>query len=308
MSQKTIITCAVTGSIHTPSMSEYLPVTPSEIVTQSVDAAKEGAAVIHLHARDPETGEPTHLHSVYDQFLPRIKQACDAVINITTGGGNNMTIEQRLEGPIKAQPEICSLNMGSLNFPMHTLLRKFDNFKFDWERPYIESSKEFVFKSTFQDIEDTIQRLEPKGTRFEFECYDVGHLYSLKHFLDEGLVSPPLAIQFVMGILGGISADIENLVFLKQTADRLFGNSYVWSVLAGGRYQMRIATVGAVMGGNVRVGMEDSLYLEKGRFAKSNAEQVAKIRRILEELGCEIATPAEAREMLALKGGDNVAF
>lgn len=301
--KKTIITAAITGSIHTPGMSPYLPVTPEEIAEQAIGAARAGAAIVHLHARDPKTGEPASDVSLYREIIGRITDACDVVINITTGGGNNMTVEQRLAAALELKPEICSLNMGSMNFPMHTLLRKYNAFKHDWEKPYIEESRDFVFKSTFKDIEDTISLLTPLGTRFEFECYDVGHLYTLSFFEREGLVEAPYAIQFVMGILGGIGASLEELVHLKTTADRLFGDRYRFSVLAGGKEQMRIGAGGAIMGGNVRVGMEDSLFISAGELCKSNAQQVEKIAGILEELSFDIATPAEARQMLGLKGG-----
>jgi uncharacterized protein (DUF849 family) len=298
----TIITCAITGSIHTPSMSPHLPVTPKDIADSAVEAAKAGAAVVHLHARDPETGEPTSSVALFREIVTRIGDACDAVINITTGGGNNMSVEERLEAATALKPEICSLNMGSMNFPMHTLLRKYTRFEHSWERAYMEDSRDFVFKSTFKDIEDTIALLAPMGTRFEFECYDVGHLHTLAFFEQEGLIEPPIAIQFVMGILGGIGSSVEDLVQMKSAADRLFADRYCFSVLAGGKAQMRIATVGAIMGGNVRVGLEDSLFIAAGELATSNAQQVEKVTRLLNELSCPVASPAEARKMLALKG------
>lgn len=301
--KKTIITAAITGSIHTPGMSPHLPVTPEEIAEQAIGAARAGAAVVHLHARNPETGEPASDVTLYREIIGRITDACDVVINITTGGGNNMTVEQRLAAALELKPEICSLNMGSMNFPMHTLLRKYKEFKHDWEKPYIEESRDFVFKSTFKDIEDTISLLTPLGTRFEFECYDVGHLYTLAFFERESLVEAPYAIQFVMGILGGIGASLEELVHLKTTADRLFGDRYRFSVLAGGKEQMRIGAGAAIMGGNVRVGMEDSLFISAGELCKSNAQQVEKIAGILKELSFDIATPVEARQVLGLKGG-----
>lgn len=300
--RKTIVTAAITGSIYTPSMSPYLPVTPKEIADQAIDAARAGAAIVHLHARNPDTGEPASSPELYREIVNRIADACDVVINITTGGGNNMSVEQRLAAAVELKPEICSLNMGSMNFPMHTLLRKHRDFTHEWERRYIEESRDFVFKSTFKDIEDTIRLLKPLGTRFEFECYDVGHLYTLSFFERERLINAPYAVQFVMGILGGIGASPEELVHLRTTADRLFGDRYRFSVLAGGKAQMRIAAVGAVMGGNVRVGMEDSLFISAGEFCRSNAEQVEKAVRILGELSCEVATPADARRMLELKG------
>ena len=308
-SGKVIITCAVTGSIHTPTMSPHLPVTPDEIAEASVAAAEAGAAVLHLHARDPEDGRPTPDPDVFMRFLPRIKQATDAVVNITTGGGAGMTLDERLAAPLRTKPELCSLNMGSMNFGLYPMCDRYKEFKYNWEAPFLEASRDFIFKNTFTDIERILNELgEDCGTRFEFECYDVGHLYTLAHFLDRGLAKPPLFVQTIFGILGGIGADPDNLMFMKRTADRLFGDAYLWSILAAGRHQMGLCTMGAIMGGNVRVGLEDSLYIGKGQLAESNAAQVAKIRGILEALSLEIATPSETREMLDLKGGDMVAF
>ena len=306
---KVIITCAVTGSIHTPTMSPHLPITPDEIAEGAIAAAEAGAAVLHLHARDPIDGRPTPDPDVFMRFLPRIKQSCDGVVNITTGGGAGMTLEERLAAPLRAQPELCSLNMGSMNFGLYPMLDKYTEFQHDWERQHLEASRDFIFKNTFADIERLLRELgEGCGTRFEFECYDVGHLYTLAHFLDRGLAKPPLFVQTIFGILGGLGADPDNLLFMRRTADRLFGDAYEWSILAAGRFQMGFCTMGAIMGGNVRVGLEDSLYIGKGRLAESNAAQVSKIKRILEDLSLEIATPAEARQRLALKGGDMVAF
>jgi uncharacterized protein (DUF849 family) len=306
---KVIITCAVTGGVHTPTMSDALPITPDQIAQQSIEAAEAGASIIHLHARNPETGKPTPNPDVFMQFLPRIKQSTDAVINITTGGGLGMTIEQRLAAPLKAEPELCSLNMGSMNFALHPMAKKYKEWKHDWEKPFLEASDDFIFRNTFRDISYILKHLgEGCGTRFEHECYDVGHLYNLAYFVDAGLVKPPFLVQTIFGILGGIGADVENIIFMKQTADRLFGDDYVWSVLAAGRYQMPFITQAAMLGGHVRVGLEDSLHIGKGTLAKSNAEQVRKIRTILEELGMAIASPTEAREILALKGGDRVKF
>jgi uncharacterized protein (DUF849 family) len=308
-SGKVVITCAVTGSIHTPSMSPYLPLTPDEVARQAIEAAEAGAAILHLHARDPKDGRPTPDPRVFMQFLPRIKQTSDAVINITTGGGHGMTVEERLAAPLKASPEMCSLNMGSMNFGLFPMLQRYKDFKYDWERNHLEASRDFIFRNTFKDIERILNELgEGHGTRFEFECYDVGHLYTLAHFLDRKLVKPPLFVQTVFGILGGIGADPENLTHMKHIADKLFGDDYYWSILAGGRHQLPLVTMGAIMGGNVRVGLEDSLFIGKGQLAKSNADQVRRIRAILENLSLEIATPKEARAMLALKGGDAVAF
>jgi uncharacterized protein (DUF849 family) len=308
-SEKIIITCAITGGIHTPTMSDALPYTPDDIAAQSIAAAEAGAAILHLHARDPSDGRPTPDPAVFMQFLPRIKQSTDAVINVTTGGSLSMTVEQRLAAPLVAKPEMCSLNMGSMNFGIYPLADRYPKFRFDWEEPYLRGTDDFIFRNTFRDIERILKMLgEEHGTRFEHECYDVGHLYNLAHFVDRGLVRPPFFVQTIFGILGGIGADMRNLMFMKETADRLFGDDYHWSVLAAGRAQIPFATQAAMMGGNVRVGLEDSLYISRGKLAESNAEQVAKIRRIVEELGHAIATPAEARAMLALKGGDNVGF
>jgi uncharacterized protein (DUF849 family) len=308
-SGKVIITCAVTGSIHTPTMSPHLPLTPDEVAKQAIEAAEAGAAILHLHARDPKDGRPTPDPAVFMQFLPRIKQACDAVINITTGGGHNMTVEERLAAPMKASPEMCSLNMGSMNFGLYPMLGRYKEFKYDWEPKYLEMTRDFIFKNTFKDIERILKDLgEGHGTRFEFECYDVGHLYTLAHFLDRKLVKPPLFVQTIFGILGGIGADPDNLSHMKRIADKLFGDQFYWSILAAGRHQLPLITMGAIMGGNVRVGLEDSLYIGKGQLAKSNAEQVRRIRLILENLSLEIASAKEAREMLSLKGGDRVTF
>jgi len=306
---KVIITCAVTGAIHTPSMSDYLPITPQQIAEQSIAAAEAGASIIHLHARNPVDGSPTPDPAVFMQFLPVIKQSTDAVINITTGGGLGMTVDERLAAPLMAKPEMCSLNMGSMNFNIAPSAARVKTFKHAWEKPYLEGTTNYIFRNTFQDIEQIVERLgKGHGTRFEFECYDVGHLYNLAHMLDRKVVEPPLFTQTIFGILGGIGAEPRNLMFMKETADRLFGEQYVWSVLAAGRHQMPFTTMAGMLGGHVRVGLEDSLWLGKGVQAKSNAEQVAKIRRILEELSLEIATPTEARQMLALKGGDLVGF
>ena len=308
-SRKVIITCAATGSIHTPSMSPHLPLTPADIAQQAVDAAAAGAAILHLHARDPADGRPTPDPEVFMQFLPVIRERCNAVINITTGGGQGMSLEERLAAPLRARPEMCSLNMGSMNFGLYHMLARYSDFRFDWERAHLENSRDFIFRNTFKDIEHILQHLgEGCGTRFEFECYDIGHLYNLAHFLDRGLVQPPLFVQSIFGILGGIGADTENVAHMRRIADKLFGDDYVWSVLAGGRHQLGFVTMSAIMGGNVRVGLEDSLYAGKGRLASSNAEQVTIIREVLEALSFEIAAPDEARAMLALKGADQVAF
>jgi uncharacterized protein (DUF849 family) len=306
---KVIITCAVTGSIHTPTMSPHLPLTPDEVAHQAIEAAEAGAAILHLHARDPKDGRPTPDPGVFMQFLPRIKQATSAVVNITTGGGHGMSLQDRLAAPLKAKPEMCSLNMGSMNFGLYPMLQRYKEWRHDWEPKYLEASRDFIFRNTFKDIEAILKELgEGCGTKFEFECYDVGHLYNLAHFVDRGLVKPPMLVQTIFGILGGIGADPENLAHMKRIADKLFGDAYHWSILAAGRHQMPLITMGAIMGGNVRVGLEDSLYLGKGALAKSNAEQVRKIRTLLESLSLEIASPDEAREALQLKGGDRVSF
>ncbi len=309
MAGKVIISCAITGAIHTPSMSAALPITPEQIARSAIDAAAAGAAIIHLHARNPETGEPTPDPAVFMRFLPVIKQSCDAVINITTGGGLNMTLEERLAAALQASPEMSSLNMGSMNFNISRAGDRIAAWKHDWEKPYLARTDDHIFRNTFRDIAGITERLgRGHGTRFEFECYDVGHLYNLAYCLDRKLVEPPLFVQTIFGILGGIGAEPRNLMFMRETADRLFGRDYVWSVLAAGRHQMAFTTMAGILGGNVRVGLEDSLYIGRGKLASSNAEQVAKIRRILEELSLEIATPAEARAMLHLKGGDRVGF
>lgn len=306
---KVIITCAVTGSIHTPTMSPHLPITPDEIVEASVAAAEAGAGIIHLHARDPESGKPTPDPSVFMEFLPRIKQGTDAILNITTGGGLGMTIDERIAAAVRAEPEMATLNMGSMNFAMFPLASRYKEWKHAWERPYLDSTKDTVIRNTFGDIQKIIELLGTRfGTRFEFECYDVSHLYTLAHFLDRKLIEPPLFVQTIFGILGGIGADPENLVHMRSVANRLFGDDFYWSVLAAGRHQLGFVTMSAIMGGNVRVGLEDSLYIGKGQLAKSNAEQVRRIRLILEQLSFEVATPADVRAMLALKGGDQVAF
>ena len=306
---KVIISCAVTGAIHTPSMSPYLPITPEQIAAESIAAAEAGAAIIHLHARNPETGEPTPDPAMFMRFLPIIKQSTDAVVNITTGGGLNMSLEERLAAPLMAKPEMCSLNMGSMNFNISDAGARVKEWKFAWEKPYLERTDNFIFRNTFKDIAGIVEMLgKGHGTRFEFECYDIGHLYNLAYCLDKGIVEPPLFVQSIFGITGGIGADIANLHFARETANKLFGDKYVWSVLAAGRHQMAFTTMAGILGGNVRVGLEDSLYIAKGQLAKSNAEQVTKIRRILEDLSLEIATPSEAREILHLKGGDRVGF
>ena len=305
---KVIITCAVTGSIHTPSMSPYLPVTPDEIAEAAIGAAKAGAAIVHLHARNPKDGSPTQDPALFRQFAPAIKAASDVVLNFTTGGAATMSIEERLQPALQLKPEVASLNMGSMNFGLYEMLGRYKEFEHPWEKPYLAGSDERIFKNTFKDIAYILQSCAQNETRFEIECYDIGHLYTAAHFLDRGLVKPPLFIQSVFAIRGGIGPHPEDVMHMKRTADRLFGDAYLWSVLGAGRNQMHIAAMSAVMGGNVRVGLEDSLWLGRGQLAKSNAEQVAKAKRLLEELGLVVATPDDARKMLKLKGGANVGF
>ena len=305
---KVIITCAVTGSIHTPSMSPHLPVTPAEIAKAAIGAAQAGAAIVHLHARNPRDGSPSQDPALFHEFLPQIAVASDVVINLTTGGAATMTVEERLQPALQLKPEVASLNMGSMNFGLYEMLARYKEFKHDWEKPYLAGSDERIFKNTFKDIAYILQSCSENGTRFEIECYDIGHLYTAAHFLERGLIKPPLFIQSVFGIRGGIGAHAEDVMHMKRTADRLFGDAYLWSVLGAGRNQMFVAAMSAVMGGNVRVGLEDSLWLGRGTLAKTNAEQVAKARRILEEVGLQVATPSEAREMLKLKGARNVNF
>ncbi len=307
--EKVIITCAVTGSIHTPTMSPYLPITPDEITEHAIAAAEAGAAVLHLHARDPKDGRPSPDPELYGQFLGRIKQATNAVINITTGGAPSFTEDDRLAGPLMAQPEMASLNMGSMNFGVWPLAQKYKEWKYDWEKSYLEKSKNGPANHSFALIERIIREIgEQYGTRFEFECYDIGHLYNVLHFAEAGLLKPPFLIQGIFGVLGGIGAELDNLLLMKQTADRLFGKDYYLSCFGVGRDQMRFLTMSAMLGGHVRVGLEDNLYISRGQLAKTNAEQVVKIKTILTELGISIATPDEARQMLNLKGADSVAF
>lgn len=305
--RKVIITCAITGAIHTPTMTPHLPITAAQIADEAVQAAAAGAAILHLHAREPADGRPSADPARFLEFLPAIRSRCDAVLGITTGGGQNMSVRERLAAAVAFEPELCSLNMGSMNFGLFPALARYSTFTHEWERPYLEGSRDYIFRNTFADIESILQTLGGR-TRFEFECYDVGHLYSLAHLLDRGLVRPPLFVQMIFGILGGTGADPENLLHMRRIAHSLFGDALEWSVLAAGRHQMAMATMAGICGGNVRVGLEDSIYVSKGRLAVSNAEQVAKIRRILEELSFEIATPAEARARLDLKGADSVAF
>lgn len=306
--RKVIITCAPTGAIHTPSMSPYLPVTPEQIARSAIEAAEAGAAVVHLHARDPETGIPSQDPALFEQFLPQIKRESDVVINLTTGGAPSMSIEERLEPAMRFKPEIASLNMGSMNFGSYELLQRFKEFKHDWEQPFLEASDERIFRNTFKDIAHILNACAQNETRFEIECYDIGHLYTAAHFRDRQLVKDPLFIQSVFGIRGGIGAHPEDVMHMKRTADRLFGDTYNWSVLGAGALQTRIVTQSLLMGGHVRVGLEDNLWAGKGRLAQSNAEQVTAIKAVIESLGFSVATPDEAREIMSLKGRDKVAF
>jgi uncharacterized protein (DUF849 family) len=307
--RKIIVSCAISGAVHTPTMSEYLPVTPSQIVESGIEAAEAGAAILHVHARDPETGKPSADPALFEQICSDLSERTNAIINITTGGSARMTIEERLAYPLKVKPEICSLNMGSLNFAFHPVAERITDWRYDWEKPYIEGTKDGIFKNTFADIEYILRNLGDVGTRFELECYDVGHLYNLAYFVDRHMINTPIFIQAVFGILGGIGPDPENLFVMRSTADRLFGReNYELSIVGAGRHQMSLITMGAILGANIRVGLEDSLYLGPGVKATSNAQQVQKIRRILEELYLEIATPSEAREILQLKGAPSVAF
>lgn len=308
--QKTIITCAVTGAIHTPTMSDALPYTYDDIAQQAMDAAEAGASILHLHARDNQTGAPSVDPDDFAPFLPRIKQATDAVVNISTGGSLTLSIQDRINPAKTFSPEMCSMNMGSMNFSFHPLANRYkdDDWKFDWEKDYVAGSDQNIFRNTFRDIKEAADTLAPHNIKFEHECYDVGHLYNLKYCMDIGLFKAPVFIQFIFGIMGGIGPEVDNLIFMKRTADRLFGDDYRWSVLGAGGSQMSLASTASQMGGNVRVGLEDSLFISRGKLAESNAQQVAKIRRIVEDLGCEVATPDEAREILDLKGGDQVQF
>ncbi|AXT27134.1 3-keto-5-aminohexanoate cleavage protein [Ruegeria sp. AD91A] len=308
--KKTIITCAVTGAIHTPTMSDALPYTYDDIARQAIEAAEAGASILHLHARNPENGSPSVDPNDFAPFLPRIKQATDAVVNLSTGGSLTLSIQDRINPAKTFSPEMCSMNMGSMNFSFHPLANRYgdDDWKFDWEKDYVANSDQNIFRNTFRDIREAAETLAPHDIKFEHECYDVGHLYNLKFCMDIGLFKAPIFIQFIFGILGGIGPEVDNLIFMKRTADRLFGDDYRWSVLGAGGAQMSLATTASQMGGNLRVGLEDSLFISRGKLAESNAQQVAKIRRIVEDLGSQMATPDEAREILDLKGGDRVAF
>ncbi len=306
---KVIITCAITGSIHTPSMSPHLPITPEQIAESAIGAAEAGAAIVHLHARNPQTGRPDQSPEAFMKFVPRIKQRTNVVINLTSGGAPTMRVEERVMPAATLKPEVSSLNMGSMNFALFPMLGRYKEFKHDWEQPYLEGTRDLIFRNTFKDIEYVLRTCQDNETRFEFECYDIGHLYSLAHFLERGLVKPPLFVQSVFGILGGIGTHPEDVIHMRRTADRLLGReNYRWSVLGAGRAQMAIAAQAAAMGGNVRVGLEDSLWIGPGKLAESNAQQVTNARRIIEGIGLEIATPDDAREILALKGGDKVGF
>lgn len=307
--RKVIITCAVTGAIHTPSMSPHLPVTPEEIAEAGIAAAEAGASILHLHARDPDNGKPTQDPAMFERFLPRIKNSTDAVINLTTGGSPHMTVEERMRPAMEFKPELASMNMGSINFGLFPMLNRYeDELQHEWERAHLENSRDLVFKNTFADIETAMTLGAQNGTRFECECYDIGHLYSLRNLMDRGIAGGRMFVQSVFGILGGIGPHPEDVMHMRRTANRLFGDEYEWSVLGAGSNQMRIAAQAAAMGGHVRVGLEDSLWLAPGKLAESNASQVTKVRKILEGLSLEVATPDEAREILQLKGADKVGF
>jgi uncharacterized protein (DUF849 family) len=308
MARKVIITCAVTGAIHTPSMSPHLPITPEEIAEAAISAAEAGAAIVHLHARDPKNGKPDQSPEAFAAFLQVVKQRSNCVINITTGGAPTMLVEERVRPAAHYKPEVASLNMGSMNFGLYPMLNRFRDFKYDWEEPYLAGSRDRIFRNTFSDIEYILTTCAENGTRFEIECYDIGHLYTLAHFVDRGLIKTPLFVQSVFGLLGGIGPHPEDVAHMKRTADRLFGNDYQWSVLGAGKNQLAIAAQAAAIGGNVRVGLEDSLWIGPGKLAESNAQQVKAARQIIEGLGLEIATPDDARHMLSLKGGDRVNF
>ena len=307
--RKVIVTCAVTGAVHVPSQSPYLPLTPEQITENAIGAAEAGAAILHLHARNPENGKPTPEPDTYNLFLPEINERTNAVINITTGGGQGMTLEERTAAARRFSPEMCSLNMGSMNFGRFGIANRIKEFQYDWEATDLEASRDYIFRNTYKDIEWVLKEVgETHGTRFEFECYDVGHLYNLAYFLEQGLIKPPIFVQTIFGILGGIGTDPEDLMHMRRTANRLFGDDYIWSILGAGRHQFNLVTMGAIMGGNVRVGLEDNIYLGRGELATSNADQVSKIVRILNELSLEPATPDEARQMLGLKGEHEVNF
>ena len=303
-----IITCAVTGGIHTPTMSEYLPITPDEIIADSIGAVEAGASILHLHARNPQDGRPDQSIEGFTKFLPQLKQATNAVINLTSGGSPHMVLQDRVRPAAELKPELASLNMGSMNFGLFPLAERYPEFKFEWEKTHLEATRDVVFRNTFKDIEYILASCYPNGTRFEFECYDTSHLYNLAHFVERGLIKPPFFVQSVFGILGGIGTHHEDVSHMKRTADRLFGTDYRWSVLGAGSSQLRIIAQAAAMGGNVRVGLEDSLWAGPGRKARSSAEQVQLARKIIEGLGLRVASPDEAREMLTLKGGANVEF
>ncbi|SDG87873.1 3-keto-5-aminohexanoate cleavage protein [Dyella sp. 333MFSha] len=303
-----IITCAVTGAIHTPSMSPHLPITPDEIRDAALGAAEAGAAIVHLHARNPENGQPSQDVNLFRQFLPQIKKQSDVVINITTGGAPNMGVEERLQPTLLLKPELASLNMGSMNFGLYEMLQRFQDFKYDWERPYLEESDDRIFRNTFRDITYILESCTKNGTRFEVECYDIGHIYAAQHFVQRGLLKTPVFLQSVFGLRGGIGGDPEDLMHMRRTADRLLGKDYVWSILGAGRNQIPLATMGLAMGSNARVGLEDSLWDGPGQLAASNVHQVRRIRTVIEALGHRVATPDEAREILQLKGRNQVDF
>ena len=308
MSKKVIVSCAVTGAIHTPTMSDYLPITPIQIADAAIGAANAGASIIHIHARNSETGQPDQSPEAFSKFLPKISDSIDAILNITTGGSPFMKVEERILPTLKFKPELASLNMGSMNFGLFPLLKKYKSFKHNWEKSHLENSRDLVFKNTFKDIEFVLKSCSNNGTKFEYECYDTAHLYNLAHFVDRNLVSPPFFIQTVFGLLGGIGTHSDDVAHMKRTADRLFGHDYEWSVLGAGANQLRVAALSLASGGNVRVGLEDSIWIGKGIHAKENSQQVDKIKKVIKELGLEVATPDETRKILSLKGKSNTNF
>jgi uncharacterized protein (DUF849 family) len=308
MTDKVIISCAVTGAINVPSMSPYLPITPEQIAQEAIAAAKAGASSVHLHARDPETGEPTMDLGLFQEFCQEVHRKSDVIICITTGGAPTMTPEERMVAVKKFKPELASINMGSINFGLFPMMDKIQEYKWGWEKDYLERSKDNIFKNTFYDQERIFKIMQDNRTKPELECYDVGHLYNTAYWADKGVIDSPFWLQLILGIMGAIQPSVENLVFMKNTADKLFGKDYLWSVLPTGRHEFNLCTVGAIMGGNVRIGMEDNLYLSKWRLAKSNSEMVEKMVHILKELDLEPTSPQETRAMLKLKGKEKTSY
>lgn len=308
MSNKVIVSCAVTGSINVPSQSPHLPITPEQIIENCLGAAKAGAGSLHVHVRDPQTGQPTMDLDLFKEVCQEVHSKSDAVINITTGGAPTMTPEERMVGVKKFRPELASINMGSFNFGLFPIMDKIPEYKFDWEEDYLERSKDNIFKNTFYDQERIFKIMEDNGTKPEMECYDVGHLYNTAYWADKGVLKPPFWLQLIMGIMGAIQPSVDNLVHMKNTADKLFGKDYIWSTLAAGRFEYNLCTTGVIMGGHARIGMEDNLYLGKGQLAKNNGEMVEKMVQIIRLLDHEPTTPQETREMLKLKGKEGAGF